>query len=252
MAGENSLADQVKTLQRQMGLFGKAFKDLSEKVKKLEVKTINDDEKEIKEIIETQKVIDEIIVSNADAIKNLGKEITKLQKEKERNDNCKAVEASTKKLIDNGMRRKCRYYNRGHCKYRERCKFYHPRDICKKHLESGKCDIKECSDRHPKVCKYWNTSNNGCKRKTECDFLHEDLAKTDVKDDIEDKQDAMKFECVGCKDYWTQKNCVVEHEIKNHVVYFCLNCDEWIRDKTKVLDENWSLKDEWGNLRRDV
>ena len=72
MAGENSLADQVKTLQRQMGLFGKAFKDLSEKVKRLEVKTINDDEKEIKEIIETQKVIDEIIVSNADAIQNLG------------------------------------------------------------------------------------------------------------------------------------------------------------------------------------
>ena len=67
MAGENSLADQVKTLQRQMGLFGKAFKDLSEKVKKLEVKTIN-----YEEIIETQKVINEIIVSNADALKNLG------------------------------------------------------------------------------------------------------------------------------------------------------------------------------------
>jgi hypothetical protein len=32
MTGEISLAEEVKTLQRHMGLFGKAFKDLSEKV----------------------------------------------------------------------------------------------------------------------------------------------------------------------------------------------------------------------------
>ena len=81
------------------------------------------------------------------------------------------------------------------------CKLFHLRDIQKKHLESGKCDIKDCSDRHPKVCKYWNKSNNGCKRSTECDFLHANLAKTDDKVEIEDKQDVMKFECIGCKDY---------------------------------------------------
>ena len=38
MTGETSLEDQVKTLQRQMGLMGRAFKDISDKVKHLEGK----------------------------------------------------------------------------------------------------------------------------------------------------------------------------------------------------------------------
>ena len=68
-----------------------------------------------------------------------------------------------------------------------------PRNICKKHLDSGKCEIKDCCERHPEVCKYWNKSSgcNGWKRNTEWYFLHGDLAKTSGKVDIEDKQDVI-------------------------------------------------------------
>ena len=81
MTREISQAEEVKTLERHMGLFGKAFTDLSEKVKCLEEKTKSNSEREIKEIIEAQRVIDEILVANSDAIKKLNSEIAKVQDE---------------------------------------------------------------------------------------------------------------------------------------------------------------------------
>ena len=79
MAGESSLADQVKTLQGYMGKFAKAIKDLTERVKVIEEKRTEDEDKDIKEIVETQRVIDEILVSNSDAIKRLNRELLKAQ-----------------------------------------------------------------------------------------------------------------------------------------------------------------------------
>ena len=176
MTGEISLAEEVKTLQRHMGLFGKAFKDLSEKVKCLEERTKCDKKREIKEIIEAQQVIDEIIAVNSDAIKKLNSEIAKVQ---EQMVDEVEVEASTK-AIEQRLVKKCRYFNRGHCRYREKCRFNHPKDICKKYIDCGKCELKNCSDRHTKACKFWSKSNMGCKRNDLCDFLHETLASDDV------------------------------------------------------------------------
>ena len=79
MSGESSLADQVKTLQGYMGKFAKAIKDLTERVKVIEEKRTEDEDKDIKEIVETQRVIDEILVSNSDAIKRLNRELLKAQ-----------------------------------------------------------------------------------------------------------------------------------------------------------------------------
>ena len=45
MTGEISQAEEVKTLKRHMGLFGKAFTDLSEKIKCLKERTKPDNEK---------------------------------------------------------------------------------------------------------------------------------------------------------------------------------------------------------------
>ena len=75
MAEETSLADQVKTMQGYIGKFAKALKDLTERVKVVEDKQKDDQDKEIKEIVETQRIIGEILVSNADAIKRLNKEL---------------------------------------------------------------------------------------------------------------------------------------------------------------------------------
>ena len=71
----------------------------------------------------------------------------------------------------------CRYYNKGYCKYENKCRYFHPLKTCKNHLESQKCQVKLCKERHPKVCK-WFIKEVGCKRDN-CDFLHVTFATDD-------------------------------------------------------------------------
>ena len=108
--------------------------------------------------------------------------------------------------------------------------------------ETGTCGDKKCSDRHPKLCKWWESSG-GCKREQECEYLHSENKKC-----VEKKQ----FKCESCKYIWQDRNCVVEHAIKNIKVFFCLNCEDWVNNKENVLNEGWTLFDEEGFLRTDV
>ena len=80
--------------------------------------------------------------------------------------------------------RKCRYFNRGFCKYGVNCKFYHSPDICNDYLEEGICRKNYCTERHPKVCKYWGGNQNGCSRDSStCQYLHVVIGKdADSKD----------------------------------------------------------------------
>ena len=82
-----------------------------------------------------------------------------------------------------------------------------------------------------------------------CDFLHVTLVQND---EIVNQLAETKFKCAGCGDHWTNMRCVLEHIIKNLKLYFCLNCDDWIVNKSKVLDEDWTLLDNMGNLRKDL
>ena len=133
-------------------------------------------------------------------------------------------------------RKKCRYYNRGYCKYTDKCRFIHPREICSMYMESQKCTKVNCTERHPKDCK-WNKKAGGCRRQG-CDFAH--------------GKKVSNYKCEGCKDVWEDKSCVVEHYLGNMNTYFCLNCDEWIKNKVDVFNEGWTLHDNSGNLRYDV
>ena len=54
--------------------------------------------------------------------------------------------------------------------------------------------------------------------------------------------------CVGCTNVWTDKDSLVAHWINKIKTSFCINCYEWVKDKTKVLEPDWSLFDKWGNL----
>ena len=83
--------------------------------------------------------------------------------------NCGECETSKRE----GQKIKCRYYNRGFCKYRENCKFFHSTVMCKTYLAEGTCNKVACYDRHPKVCKFWAGSSKGCPRNASCEFLHE-------------------------------------------------------------------------------
>ena len=87
-------------------------------------------------------------------------------------------------------------------------------------------------------------NSGGCKRgEQECVYLHNADAKFEVK---------KQFKCESCKYSCEDKNCVVEHVIKNKKMFFCLNCDDWVKTKENVLNEGWTLFDEGGFLRTDV
>ena len=88
----------------------------------------------------------------------------------------------------------------------------------------------------------------GCRRKN-CDFLDVTLAGDDGKKSAH-KQSC--YECKGCESIYPAENYVVKHVIKNMQLWFCLNCDEWIQDKEKVLGKDWTLFDQNGDLRKDV
>ena len=63
---------------------------------------------------------------------------------------------------------KCYHYNSGYCKLvkRERgCKLYHPETNC----EIINCKDKECPDRHPRPCKFGDTT---CIFQVRCPYKH--------------------------------------------------------------------------------
>ena len=138
--------------------------------------------------------------------------------------------------------KKCRYFNRGYCKYKHKCKYLHPKEMCREYLVSGTCGNVECCKRLPRVCK-WIESNEGCKRNSECDYLHVTIA---------NEENSPGYKCASCKDTWLNSACVVEHVIQNWRLFFCLNCDDWVTEKSAVLMEGWTLLDRDGLLRRGI
>ena len=182
-----------------------------------------------------------MISANSDALKSIDSEISKLQNDK--------ANAATEKDADNvdiaKKKKKCQYFNKGHCKYKMECKFAHPQELCEIYMREGRCCEKSCKSRHPKVCKWWLES--GCRRE-ECSYLHVTLAC----DEEKRKNAHKKYPCSGCKNAFDDKSCVVEHTIENIKLFLCLNCDDWIQKKENIIHPGWSLFDQFGNLRRDV
>ena len=141
----------------------------------------------------------------------------------------------------------------GFCKYKhKKCRFLHPENRCKDYMKNLKCDNKDCPDRHPKVCK-WQKTRSGCRRGDECEYLHVTLV-NDYGELQAHKTYSITgdFNCVGCKSIFSDEKCVVKHVIQNIGTYFCLNCDDWIREKSRVFEQGWTLLDQYGYLRRDI
>ena len=232
MATKVSIEEEVKKLQKNVWDMAKMFKDLKHSVEVLEKKVSAKENDEIKQILY------KLLVANSDAIKRINKEIKELSKKDVVTDDRK----DTLESINRGQegesksRKICRYYNRGYCKYESECRFFHSSAVCQEHVNSGYCSKKECNERHIKKCK-WIESRNGCRR-TNCEYLHN---KTND-----------SFKCSSCLDTWKDRTCVKEHLIENRVVYFCLNCDDWIRDKSGVFRQGWTLLDDQGYLRTGI
>ena len=159
---------------------------------------------------------EEVIIPNSNAIKQIDEEIIRLQTDK--------IKADTTKNDTNEVK-KCRYFNRGHCKFKLECRFSHPTEICTKILEERKCEQHLCKMRHPKTWK-WDQGRSGCRRQ-DCDYLHGTLAR----DDVQQIRAHTNYPCAGCKNCYQDETCVVEHTVKSKVFFLCLNCEDWIRRK---------------------
>jgi hypothetical protein len=274
-----SMEDEVNNLKKHMGAVLMTVKDLKGTIKVLEKRISNKEndvekksEKEncVKEILEKQKMIDKTISQNSDSIKILDQEIKGILVDKNKKDVSKQEiddainklnqeillikrletesNSTTEKMevVDKIKKRaKCKYYNAGYCKYKVKCKFTHPAEVCKNYVED-KCEDSRCPNRHPKACK-WFTGTTGCRRKESCDFSHD----THVCGDAIENEHKI-YKCAGCKHTWNERRFVKSHIISSMELHFCLNCDDWIKQKEKVLDQGWSLFDHDGNLNHFV
>ena len=129
---------------------------------------------------------------------------------------------------------------------------YTPRTNLQRTFEDQNCKIRDCSFRHPRICKLLK-SKNGCQRESDCDYLHDTLACEELNQiDDGDVKDIDEYPCQGCKTRWTNKNHVNAHIIRDMNIFFCLNCDEWIQNKSEVLKKGWTLFDKDGFWKRDV
>ena len=162
------------------------------------------------------------MIANADAIKQIEREIKQISENKY---DIKINEASdklvdeAKDIVNTGKRKKCRYFGKGFCKYNNKCQEY---------LYSQKCGKKECGQRHPKLCR-WNQGQRGCKRGVDCLYLHSKVALDGNVENV-NNIDAEEYQCASCRYTWNDRKCAKEHIIKSTKVFFCLNCDNWVKE----------------------
>jgi hypothetical protein len=76
------------------------------------------------------------------------------------------------------------------------------------------------------------------------------LSKT--KTDKEKSSELKNYKCQGCKYFWNDRKCIEEHVIKDTRVCSCLNCHDWIKDKSAVFEAGWTMSDEAGFLLTDI
>ena len=126
--------------------------------KKLEEKYKND----VKTILDKQKILDKAIADNSAAITKIDKEILNSSKVKQKEIKKDTAKDKTSDEAIVTKRKKCRYFDRGYCKYKDKCRYTHPKNICTEYLQSMKCESKECLWRHPRACK-WFSRQDGCK-----------------------------------------------------------------------------------------
>ena len=74
--------------------------------------------------------------------------------------------------LRNATKKKCKYFNRGYCKYGVKCRFDHPKHVCDEFLLEGICRQHKCPHSHPQHCRYWTTKKEGCNRGEFCQYLH--------------------------------------------------------------------------------
>ena len=139
------------------------------------VKKIQECEEERKSILRGIKTFQSTLYNSGDC-ENLRKVCENLKIALENVSVKVNIDAGNEKMDgqakESKSKRKCRYFNRGYCKYGMNCRFYHSQVICKEYAEEGGCQTTGCSKRHPRQCRYWTENPEGCRRSDTCQYLH--------------------------------------------------------------------------------
>ena len=162
-----NMEQEIKSLQKHMGGLVRTILDLKSEVEVLKKRDEDTQKDDMESLMERQKTV----------IKKIDKEILDISETNKHwvhKDPSECIEAPSGN-ISKGSIRKCRYYDRGHCKHKSGCRYFHRKDSCRRYLGGEKCARKSCRDRHPKVCKLWSKSKSGFKRGEECDFLLQEV-----------------------------------------------------------------------------
>ena len=164
-----------------------AVQNLNVRLEALEEKIDDDKMKDLKDILEGQSMLDEIVVKNSDdivllvklkevndvKIKVFQQKIDLLDKEILNRDEelKKLIQHKIKTNEEHGQNESiiCRYHNKGYCRRKSWCTFKHSPNICEIFLKDGNCPDKDCASRHPNNCKY---KEDGCYRGDSCAYNH--------------------------------------------------------------------------------
>ena len=160
------------------------------------------------------------------------------------------------------QKKKCKFYNKGYCKHKENCKYYHPTNDCKI------CDnARTCRNRHRSICKYGNNCYHN-KAKV-CEYKHTGNDLTDVTMANNDDQQIQAHKVILAADKLNEKDDEIkklkqEHEkeileYKKEKKHFkSLVEDGKIKikrgqDETKqILKDNYEIREELQTMTNQV
>ena len=211
MATNNDFEEEFKTMKRHFGGIVSLVKDLKARLESLEIKVQPGNDQEVKDIAEKQARLDELVVVNKESIIRIDKEMEEMKNsgfgsQSSRGNHTEEVKGASEKGI---VTKKCRYYDKGYCKYASKCRYSHPKEMCRTYKESKRCKDRGCGGRHPRACK-WFQRDVGCRR-LNCDYLH---VKIHFAMNENLQKEYKQFKCAGCSDIWEDKNCVIKHQLK--------------------------------------
>ena len=130
---------------------------------------------------------------------------------------------STKKIEKHNI--KCKWFNRGYCRMKSQCEFYHSPNVCTEIKNNKECLDKDCRDKHPKDCKNWMKGE--CKFNAICEYKH-DLDKKAI-----NKHDPGK-KLVNVFDEVIDDEGVIDNKI--HIEYSCDKCESTFKTNSDIIE----------------
>ena len=120
--------------------------------------------------------------------------------------------------------RRCRYYNRGFCKFRDNCNFVHKTGICDKYLRDKICKQGNCDFRHPKPCKF-EKNGDTCTWGQNCLYLHKTTENLQTEDLLNPEEKTYSCDIRETSNDYTNDIIDKNNLRQNNEYYLCDQCE---------------------------